>query len=474
MSTPGKESKRERQEDPRARTMPLWRRVWLSVFRGPIRPRSDRDRAWVVFNHLLLHFRPTRLPEPTLRYTHTFGLGGMSLVLFVLLASTGILLMFVYEPTPAAAYESILTLDTDVTFGKLVRNVHHWSANLLIVVAFLHLLRVFFTGAYHGTRQFNWVLGTALLILVLASNFTGYLLPWDQLSYWAVTICTEMLGYVPAVGTWLRNAARGGPEIGSATLINFYTLHTTIVPVLLIVLLSFHFWRVRKARGVVLPRSAEEEAPEKPRVALALPNLLMRELAVGLALVAVVLAFSVFVDAPLDARANPGMSPNPAKAPWYFMGFQELLLHFDPLAAVVLLPLVTVLGLSYLPYVPYTSPPVEGVWFISHRGRRMGLIAAVTTLLVTPLLILASEYLLHKLPLPTVIPSAIANGVLPLTLLALLFTAFVGALKRRFGASREETIQTSFIALTTAFLVLTVTGIWFRGEGMALVWPWSA
>jgi quinol-cytochrome oxidoreductase complex cytochrome b subunit len=436
----------------------------------------------VVFNHLLLHFRPVRLKEPTLRYTHTFGLGGMSLVLVLLLASTGVLLMFAYEPTPETAYRSIVTLQQEILFGKLVRNVHHWSANLLIVIAFLHLLRVYFTGAYHGVRQFNWVLGSALLLAVLASNFTGYLLPWDQLSYWAITICTGMLGYVPWIGAWLQLAARGGPEIGSATLINFYTFHTTLLPVLLILLLAFHFWRVRKAKGVVVPRtlmeweaSAAGEAPAidqsgKPRTVLALPNLLMRELAVGLILVALVLLLSVFVGAPLGEEANPGMSPNPAKAPWYFMGFQELLLHFDPLFAIVVLPLATILGLFYLPYARYGAP-VEGVWFLSRKGRWMGALAAIAALMATPVWVVLDEYLIDWAALLPDLPPVVTNGALPVAVLAGIFLAFVLALRRRFDASFDETVQTSFIVLTTVFLVLTAIGIWFRGEGMALVWP---
>ena len=175
----------------------ILRRIWRSVFRGPIVPANDRDRRWVVFNTLLLHFRPTQLPEKTLRYTHTFGLGGMSLVLILLLFATGILMMFVYQPSPEAAYDSINSLQDDVLFGRLVRSTHHWSANLLVGIALLHLLRVYLTGGYHAPRQFNWVVGLVLLLFILVANFTGYLLPWDQLSYWAITISTAMLAYVP-------------------------------------------------------------------------------------------------------------------------------------------------------------------------------------------------------------------------------------------------------------------------------------
>jgi hypothetical protein len=160
----------------------LLERIRRSIFRGPVVPTTDRERRWVVFNTLVLHFRPTQLPARTLPWTHTFGLGGMSLVLVLLLFATGMLMMFVYEPSPAGAYGSVAELTDEVAFGRLVRNTHHWSANLLVVIVLLHLLRVYLTVGYHAPRQFNWVVGIGLLLLVLIGNFTGYLLPWDQLS----------------------------------------------------------------------------------------------------------------------------------------------------------------------------------------------------------------------------------------------------------------------------------------------------
>jgi len=435
-------------------------RVWRSIVRGPLRPRSDRERKWIALNNLVLHFRPLRLPARTLRTTHTWGLGGMSLLLILMLAATGVLLMFVYEPFPGRAYDSVTGLQTEVLFGKLVRNIHHWSANLLILVVVFHLLRVFFTGGFHGPRQFNWVLGLGLLLCVVVSNFTGYLLPWDQLSYWAITICTAMLGYVPWIGEWLQGVAWGGPEIGMATLRNFYTIHTTIVPVFLVVLLPFHFWRIRKAKGVVLPRSPGEEPDEKPETVLALPNLLLREFVVALCLLALVLVLAVLVDAPLGAEANPGMSPNPAKAPWYFMGFQELLLHFHPLVAVVAIPFLAAVLLLLLPYWRYDAD-TAGVWFASRKGRRMGAIAAVSAMVLTPVLVLLDEFWidLSSWPAAAALLAAVA--------------AFHILLKKGFSASRNEAVQTTFVLLAVAFAVLTLTGVWFRGEGMALAWPWG-
>lgn len=466
MDGPGSVGGAVAERDHEQREDGFLRRVWRSVFRGPIVPATDRDRRWIVFNTLLLHFRPTQLPAKTIRTTHTFGLGGMSLVLILLLFATGILMMFVYEPSPTAAYGSVTGLQEEVLFGRLVRNSHHWSANLLVGVALLHLLRVFLTGGYHRPRQFNWVVGLGLLLLILVANFTGYLLPWDQLSYWAVTISTAMLVYVPWIGEWLKELARGGPEISATTLIGFYTIHTTVVPAALIAVAALHFWRVRKAKGVVIPRREGEPVDDQPEKVLFLPHLLTREVAVGCALVAIVLLISVFFNAPLGGEANPGMSPNPAKAPWYFLGFQELLLHFHPVVAVVLIPLAAVLFFAALPYFRYRD--VAGVWMMSDVGRRAGVAALVAGSVLTPLLVIADELRSGPSDLTTGL-----SGIIPVVVVGLVIGGFVFGIRRFLAAPAEEVVQAVVILLLVALAVLTITGVWFRGEGMALVWPWE-
>jgi quinol-cytochrome oxidoreductase complex cytochrome b subunit len=447
-------------------------RVWHSFIGNLTLPRDDRERAWVTLNALLLHFRPARLPVGTLRYTHTFGLGGMSLVLVSMLMVTGVLMMFAYEPSPERAHESVVRIEEAISFGRLVRAVHHWSANFVIIVVLLHLLRVFFTGGFRGNRQFNWIVGLALLACILTSNFTGYLLPWDQLSYWAVTICTGMLSYVPGIGAWLERAVRGGPEIGSATLVIFYALHTTVVPVLLVALMAWHFWRVRKAGGVVIPPGDGHDTEALRRKVVFLPNLLLREVAVGLILIAFVLAVATFFAAPLGSPANPGMSPNPAKAPWYFLGLQELLLHFHPTVAVLAIPGISVLAVLALPYLRYDAD-LSGRWFLSAKGRRMGIVAAVTALVVTPLWIVVDERVGHANQGLAGAHPFIVQGLAPLIILLVGVTLFYRLVKSRYAASRDESVQALFILLFVAFAVLTFTGIWFRGAGMALVWPWE-
>ncbi len=447
-------------------------RIWRSIFERSLIPESDDEREWVVSNTLILHLRPVRVPAKALRYTHTFGLGGMSMVLVLMLISTGLLMMFAYEPSPEHAYQSILVMQQEVLFGRLIRGIHYWSANLLIAVALFHMLRVFLTGAVHAPRQFNWVIGLGLLFFILVSGFTGYLLPWDQISFWAITICTEMLGHVPGIGQALQRVILGGGEIGSATITNFYALHTTVVPILLVVLMAWHFWRVRLAGGVVIPREPGDDPRAGTDTVLFLPNLLFKEAVVALILIAFVLVVSILFEAPLGEPANPGLSPNPAKAPWYFLGFQELLLHFHPLFAVFVIPLMVVIALVSIPYVRYDAD-LSGNWFLSPKGRRMAVVAAGTALLVTPLWVVVDEFVIGPGGWLSGAAPVISNGLLPCAALFAGIAGFYLLVKKQFAASRNEAVQALFILLLVAFAALTATGVWFRGAGMALVWPWQ-
>jgi quinol-cytochrome oxidoreductase complex cytochrome b subunit len=422
------------------------------------------------FGTALLHLHPKTVPEEALKLDRTFGLGGMAVVLFLALIATGALLLFVYQPAPERAYASVLELEDRVPFGSFVRALHHWAGNGLIAVALLHLLRVFCTGAFHPPRRFNWLLGLGLLALVTASNFTGYLLPWDQLAYWAVTIGTGMLEYVPLAGPSLVAAVRGGADVGAKTLSTFFVLHIALLPILLFILTAFHFWLVRKSGGVMLPQTPGEPTPRKTLV-LASPNLTFREGVAALVLLAVLLLVSAVFAAPLQEQANAGMSPNPAKAPWYFMGIQELLVHVHPAFAVLVVPLLAAAFLVALPYLKYGESPT-GLWFHTRRGRRAALLAALTALVLTPLYVVLNEFLLHWPKLLPFLPQAISNGLIPVTLWAGIGMGAYWILRRYLSATRLEAVQAVFTFLVAAFLVLTATGVFFRGEGMRLAWPW--
>ncbi len=300
--------------------------------------------------NLLLHFRPRRVSADALRFTLTWGLGGMAALMIVQQLATGLLLGFFYEPLPVQAYGSVQHIQNNVFLGRLVRNMHHWTGHALIIVVFLHLLRVFLNGAFCSPRRANWLVGLGLAVLVLMANFSGYLLPWDQLSYWAVTIATSMLGYIPFVGISLQEMMRGGGEVGAATLQLFYFIHTSLVPVVLFLLMAYHFWFVRRAGGVLVPGKERSADMDKQKYVPVNPELLVREVAFAAVVTCVLLLFSMVVDAPLGDMANPGLTPPSVKAPWYFLGAQELLLHVYPLVAVCVLPLSIGLFLILLPF----------------------------------------------------------------------------------------------------------------------------
>jgi quinol-cytochrome oxidoreductase complex cytochrome b subunit len=450
----------------------LFQRIWYSIFPDTSKAQDERSRYRGWLNTLVLHFRPKVVQERTLRFTLTWGLGGMAVVLVVLLFATGMMLKFVYQPVPDRAYESILHLQNDVFFGQLMRNIHHWSANVLLIVVFLHFLRVFFTGAFHPPRQFNWIVGLTMFFVLLGSNFTGYLLPWDQLAFWAITICTGMLEYIPVIGEGLKHTILGGREMGPTTLSNFFAIHTAIIPACLVILMPFHFWRVRKSGGLVVPRRPAENPTAKGEMVATIPNLILRELVVATVIIAFIMLLSIVYDAPLGAKANPGLSPNPTKAPWYFAGIQELLLHIHPLFASLVVPLTIVGVLILLPYMRYDEN-TAGVWFASHRGRRMAVVAALTALILTPLGIIADEFIVDLEAWIPGIPPVVINGLFPALVALAVLAGFYGLMKKKYGATKNETVQAVFVLLLFAFIILTITTVWFRGEGMALAWPWK-
>jgi quinol-cytochrome oxidoreductase complex cytochrome b subunit len=214
---------------------------------------SPRNRSYVVMNNVLYHLHPVKVKRHGVKLSYTLCLGGLSFFLFILLTITGIFLMFYYTPSAETAYADIEALSTSVAFGSLVRNMHRWGAHLMVLSVFLHMSRVFYHGAYKPPREFNWVVGVILLFLTLLLSFSGYLLPWDQLAFWAVTVGSNMAGFVPVVGAQVKFALLAGVEVSAATLLRFYVLHVLALPFILILFLAVHFWRVRKDGGISGP-----------------------------------------------------------------------------------------------------------------------------------------------------------------------------------------------------------------------------
>jgi quinol-cytochrome oxidoreductase complex cytochrome b subunit len=234
--------------------------VYGSAIRHP-RPSTPRGRALTSFQNFFLHIYPVKVPAEIAKTRTTLRLGFISTVLFAILFVSGMYLMFFYHPAVPDAYFDMHHLATTVTFGQFVRNVHRWSAHLMVLVVVLHLLRVFYAGAYHRPRQFNWVIGVGLLVVTLLMSFTGYLLPWDQLAYWAITVGTNIAGYVPLLGDHTRSLLLGGTDVTGDALLRFYVLHIYFLPALLTIGVAIHIWRVRKDGFAVEDRAKEEAGP---------------------------------------------------------------------------------------------------------------------------------------------------------------------------------------------------------------------
>jgi quinol-cytochrome oxidoreductase complex cytochrome b subunit len=224
-------------------------RVWRSFFRHGW-PDTEINRSLVMTSNIFFHLHPVKVSRKSLRASSTWGLGVISTILFVILTVSGILIMFYYVPSTEMAYGNIVTLQTRVFYGQFLRNMHRWAGHAMVLLVFLHMLRVFYTGAYKPPREFNWVVGVFLLLLTLGASFTGYLLPWDQLSFWAITVGTNITGYAPLVGPWLRFILLGGFEVGQNALTRFYALHIIVLPLLMAGAVSVHIWRVRKDGGL--------------------------------------------------------------------------------------------------------------------------------------------------------------------------------------------------------------------------------
>ncbi len=226
--------------------------AWRSIFRQPY-PADERSRAMAVMNNVFLHLHPVRVRQHAVKFAYTFCLGGLSFFLFLALTITGVYLMFFYVPSATQAYNDILRIQSEVLFGLLTRNVHRWAAHLMVFFVFLHMMRVFYHGAYKPPREFNWVVGVVLLFLTIFLSYTGYLLPWDQIAYWAITIGFNFAESAPVFNTVSKLLIFGGLEVGQNTLLRFYVLHVVFLPLTAAFFLAVHFWRIRKDGGISGP-----------------------------------------------------------------------------------------------------------------------------------------------------------------------------------------------------------------------------
>ena len=392
-------------------------RVWKSVVRHGY-PDTETNRALAIMSNLFLHLHPVKVKRHALKFNYTFGLGGLSLLLFIVEAVTGAFLMFYYVPSVERAFFDMKDLRFAVYFGVLMRNMHRWAAHGMVAVVFLHMCRVFYTAAYKTPREFNWVLGVFLFVVTLAFSYTGYLLPWDQLAYWGVTVGTNIAGSVPLIGKTIKFLLLGGNITGQNALLRFYVLHCFVLPMVVVVMMGIHFWRIRKDGGISGPQvetsgqeSTREVFPPQPEKKYALmsvmkgksmlidkepentestfPYLVSKELTFTIISLVLLLVVSYCFNAPLEEMANPEKTPSPAKAPWYFLWIQEMISWASPFWSGVVIPGLVMLALVILPYID-RDPRGVGVWFAPERKRIVTIFTiAVIVVLV---LILIGEY----------------------------------------------------------------------------------
>ncbi len=378
------------------------------------RPRSDREAGDAIVSNLLLHWFPSKVYKPSLDWGYSFWMGTVSAALFLVLIVSGLPLLFLYVPSVERAYQSVKDIEYVVTFGWWIRAVHRIAAHLMVIAVVLHLMRTFLTGAYkNGTgrgqrREWNWVIGVVMLLLTLFLSFTGYLLPWDQLAFWAVTVGTNIASSIPYVGPTVRELLIGGRSIEQATLIRFYVLHVIMLPGALGLLFAYHMWRIRKDGGLakadrealltearetpVVPTKtytllgvARGTAPtvqatslEAPNLTVnAVPDLLRRAAIVVLGTFALVSILASAIPSPLEEPANALVTPNPAKAPWYFLWLQEIVTDTTirlgsftingAFIGGVILPGLLVAALTLWPWLDKSPAVAAGLWFPKSR-----------------------------------------------------------------------------------------------------------
>lgn len=308
--------------------------------------------------HFINHLHPQRVLRRTLSPLATLGFGIAALTCLGTLFVTGITLSLYYNPDQEQAYERTLHITTTLMFGRLVRDLHYVAANALLILTVLHLIRVFLTAGYKG-RKLCWMYGLGLFALILAANFTGYILPWDQVSYWAVKVGATLMSYFPFLGEEVTRFILSGPEIGADTLPRVFAIHTGILPPLFLTLTALHLWRLRKSGGLAAPPEAHSDNLPAD------PWLYRAEGSVALLTFALLVLAATFVHSSISERPNPEHPPNPVKAPWYFVGIQEMVSHSASWGGVIVPSFIAVF-LVLVPFLDRTKSS-GGIWFAGDR-----------------------------------------------------------------------------------------------------------
>jgi quinol-cytochrome oxidoreductase complex cytochrome b subunit len=495
----------------------LPRNLWRATVRHDA-PTSDRARSQTVFANCFLHIHSVRVHPHSLRLTTTWGLGVSLAAQFIILTVTGVLLMVYYMPSIDAAYDSMKDLHYLVPTGRLIRNIHRWASHMMVIFVILHMMRVFYTSAYKKPREFNWLVGMVLFVLTLALAFTGYILPWDQLAYWALTIASNIaaspnelmhalgLPEIFNVGTLIKQLLLGARDPGQDSLIRFYTLHVIVLPLLAAIAIAVHVWRIRKDGGLARPQGTPtpagkgaasmapggrtaEASPAKSYGLMCVvpgrsphtgkdpdetvpswPYLLRAELLVFMLTMLVCVALGLWFNAPLREAANPAVPENPAKAPWYFLGLQEMI-SYSAFVGGFLLPAVAVVGLGLISLLD-REPEPSGVWFSGRRGKAVtfgsalfGTITAVAAVAIP----VNYGWFREWLDKPPQLLIIILN---PGSLLTVLYVAWSLVVIRLTRSTRMGAIA-MFTCFVAGFVILTYVGTFLRGPNWDFYWSKS-
>jgi quinol-cytochrome oxidoreductase complex cytochrome b subunit len=403
-----------------------------------------------------------RVRESQLGFRVTWYLGALTLGTFTIQIVTGLLLMLYYHPSIPQGYADMKDLQFVVSSGVFLRNLHRWSAHAMVFLVFAHMAKVFYRRAFRTPRELNWVVGVCMLMLTLLLSYTGYLLPWDQLSYWGTTVGANIMSAIPGLGDKLRFVLLGGHTVNANALLRFYVLHTMILPLTVILLIALHMWRLHKDGGMYELKEAGAPAPARleQEKTISYRELLFREIIAIELLAALLGMIALRWNAPLEQLADSLHTPNPAKAPWYFTGLQELLHYFPPLVAGIVLPGLVVLALIVIPFFG-VNVKEESFW-VRQKSKRL-LLTATVIVLVTLLLISRHAW----------------DALLPVWIIGVFMGLAAAGAQKPVGRFRAwlSSKPLSFWIMTWFLLeavVLTSVGTFFRGPGWAWVWPWAS
>jgi quinol-cytochrome oxidoreductase complex cytochrome b subunit len=384
--------------------------------------------------------------------------------------------MIYYNPSIENAYNTVKDIKYVVFAGNLMRNIHKWAGEGMIIFVMLHMARVLYTGAYKKGKEFNWVVGIMLLILTFVLNLSGYMLPWDQLSYWALVIVSNIIqspkeltdilgitGYFD-VGGFLKELLLGGTTPGKETLIRVYFLHIMLLPIILFIFLGVHFWRIRKDGGLTRPQLLEKTS------VLTWPHLLRAETAVFMLCLAGVVMYSFHIDAPLKELANSLFPENPAKAPWYFLGLQEMV-SYSAFMGGIIAPGLAVLGLALIPYLDREQDHI-GIWFSDRQGKIIALQSFVAgSAVLIGILVFTVKLGWFRNWWPDV-PQLLIILINPSSIWVGFMTLWSIWMTQRTGSTRMGAIAL-FTMFFLSYVIFTYVGTELRGPNWEFYWSES-